>query len=61
MEKELKVAFQDPDSRLFEINRMGSKEPAQKLSEEDFKKLQSLMPTVSWIIVQWVKPNTNNK
>jgi hypothetical protein len=56
METQIKIAFQDPDSRLFEINRLGSKEPAQVLSEEQFRKLQSLMNNTKWIIVQWAKP-----
>lgn len=60
--KETKIAFQDPDSKLFEINRLGSGEPEQKLTKEEFQKLESLMPDVNWIVIQWVKPKTlNNK
>lgn len=54
--KEVKIAFEDPDSRLFEINRLGSNEAQQKLTKEEFKKLELLMPEVNWIVIQWVKP-----
>jgi len=50
MEPQIKIAFQDPDSGLFEINKPGSKEPPA-LSEEQFRKLRSLMNDTKWIIV----------
>lgn len=56
MEKEFKVAFMDPESGLFEIHKPGSNGREQKLTEQEFRMLQELMPAVTWLIVQWVRP-----
>lgn len=59
--KETKVIFQDPESRLFEINKLGSNEPEQKLTEAEFQKLEQLMPGTRWIVIRWEKPPKQNK
>jgi hypothetical protein len=60
MEKKIKVAFQDPDTRLFEINKLGSNDPELSLTDDEYLKLQKLMPNTKWITIQWVKPPTKN-
>lgn len=53
--KETRIAFQDPDSRLFEINKLGNA-PQQRLTALEYLKLQKLMPNTKWITITWVSP-----
>lgn len=57
--KQFKVAFQDPDTGLFEINSTEVGKPSKVLTEEEFKTLQSIMTDVNWITILWMEPSNN--
>lgn len=51
----VKIAFQCPESMLFEIGDMG-KAPDQKLTNSELKILMKLMPNHNWIVIKWSAP-----
>lgn len=48
-----KTAFQDPDSKLFEVD-------GKRLTLNQLKALQKLCRQVSWVIIKWEDPKQEN-
>lgn len=58
MESKVKIAWQNPETNLFEIKVLGAESPDQILNEKELETLMELMQGFSWIIITWNKPET---